>query len=299
MSDDLRASEPNPREDALRRLLAEAVEPVQPAPGGQARLLAKVRKQRRRAHQGPARLRLAGGVLAATAVLVGGGVYFAGHAGDDNSTASSASGAGASAPSAPVAGPSSAAREAGGAGSPINGSAVTPEQRASSSQDSSGGTTDQRAAPKAVTLVPPDLDGDGVPDSVTIEGSALVAQLSREGLQRVSLPPTGAGARVLGITLLDSASGGQVPVVFIRLQELNGHTQDTIASLVDGRLVVLKLGPTPVVLVRDAGHAYSCAGPLTITEGSSRNYVARGASLVAGDVRLATARPAAPGCDFG
>ena len=88
-------------------------------------------------------------------------------------------------------------------------------------------------------------------------------------------------------------------MIFVRLQERFSYTQDTLASVVGGRLTVLTLDAKPVLLVRDAGHAYSCAGPLMITQGSSRSYVVAGSSLVTADTRLASTRPTAPGCDFG
>ncbi len=298
---DLIPDETHPRADAVRRLLTEAVEPVEPAPGAQARLLARARKQRRRAYERPGRLRWAGGALAATAVVVAGSVYFAGKSGQESNSSAASSPGGttsAAASRAPEAAPNAGGpTTSGGLRLGTATSPLSPDQQAL--RDLAARSAAGAPVPKAATQGSTSFDQSMNPDTLTLEGSTLVARLSPGDVQRVALPAVGIGARVLGVALIDSGSGGQVPVVFVRLQARVGYTQDTLVGDVGGRLAVLQLSSKSVLLVRDAGHAYSCAGPLLISQGSSRSYVVAGASLETADTRLAAARPASPGCDFG
>jgi hypothetical protein len=126
----------------------------------------------------------------------------------------------------------------------------------------------------------------------------LVAQLSHDGLQAVPLPATGPGARVLAVVSLDSATGGQVPVAFVRLQQRPGYVQDTAVSVVNGRLTVLRRGAGSVLLTVDAAHGYSCASFLAVSGSPAAAYTVSGGALVPAAFSAAARAPAgkATGC---
>ncbi len=232
------------REQALRRLLAEAVEPVRAAPGAQARLFARIRAGgARRQHF---RLKVAGATLACVALIAGVAVFFAGRTGDATRS-STASIAGAP--------PSSEA-------------AVSPEQPEATPFMAPGNTSapDDKSVGSAAggtasgVATEQDLDGDGRPDALTLQGNVLHAQLSRDGVQQVMLPDVGPGARVLGITALRSDPANPaatVAVAFIRLRADQGVTTDVVAAVVDQRLTLLRLGGSVAKLRIDA-IGYGC-----------------------------------------
>jgi hypothetical protein len=277
-------------EDLLRRLLAEAVEPVRPAPGAQARLLARVRAhgaRRGRERGAPHRLRWVAAGLATALVIVGATVIFAGRAGDGSGQSSATAGR------APASGAlSSPAAPSAAAPAPAGRSKDLAETKSGQARAGRPGVSPAGAAgnvpaaasapgpPLANALGPADLDADGLPDDLSVAGGTLVARLSHEGVQTVQLPATGPGARVLGVTLLDSARGGRVPVAFVRLQQRPGDAQDTAVSVVDGRLTVLRRGAEPVLLSVDPTGGYSCAGDLVIAGHPAGAYTVSGADLV-------------------
>jgi hypothetical protein len=238
------------REAALRRLLADAVEPLEPAAGSQARLEARIHQaevqaqaEQRRSKKSetqksrwrrlsPAGLHWSGAGVSAVAagvVVVAAAVFFATHASRTGDSAASSAGSPASAPSA-----ASAATQGASAGSSSHAPAKEPAP--------------ELASPAAAN----DLDGDGIADVFTLNGDTLSAQLSQSGEQQVTLPPTGAGARVLGVTDLQSVAGSPVQVVFVRLLGRAGFAQDAVAALLDGRLTVLRFGAQPAVLTVDS-----------------------------------------------
>ncbi len=258
------------REEALRRLMAEAVQPIHPAPGSQARLQARIESAEVKAKRGrervnpekakgsgngsakrswwrvsPAGLGWSGAGLSTAAIIVA-TVIFATHGSRTGSSSS-----GASSISAP------AAASAGAA--PAQGAEKVP---------SALGRRD-------------DLDGDGVADVFTLAGGTLSVQLSSGGRQQVTLPATGPGARVLDVTQLKSPAGSQVPVVFVRLLQRTGLIQDAAATLVDGRLTVLGIDAQPAVLTVDATHGYACSDGELALSGNQAAYAVQGSQLVA------------------
>jgi hypothetical protein len=312
-------------DERLRQMLSEAVEPVQPGPGAEARLHAKIRA-RRRTRDLQRQLRWAGVVLGAAAVVTGGILVLGPHSGrgSDGSSASSALAAGASStsaaqpsaaaagPSGPPASPNSAKQAAPAVPVPAQSSAATaglPPGSASSrtGSDLSGGTT--RPVPsleagiagsQAYQPTPAsDLDGDHVADQLTLSGQKLVVNF-RHGRQTVTLPQVGAGARVLGVTLLQKETGGLTPVAIVRLRVDAVHAYDTLVALVPagtaGKLTVLRLDGKPVVLTVSGSQGYACAGPLLLTTGTAKAYVVESANLVA-DGPGGVARPGS-NCGF-
>jgi len=300
------SAEPGPeREEVLRRLLAQAVEPVEPGPGAQTRLLARARaQQRRRRRPLIARLALPAGLVSLLIVL-GVTVVFATRGG--HGSGSSASTAAGSAPAA--AGPSHTAVAApappDGAHAPAlrdSGSlAASPQAKAAT-----GGTFDSNAqsgtsayAPAPLALRPSDLDGDGRPDTFTIGAGTLAAQLSSLGLEAVSLPPLGPGAKILGTTWLFNPHGQPVPVVFVRLRQVGASSTDTVAVLENGALKIVQQGPGPVLLTIDASHGYACNGGGLAESGNPTPLVVDGAQLVASpQLRAVLVKPrtAGTGC---
>ncbi len=274
------------REKALRRLLTDAVEPVEPAPGAQTRLLARARAQRRR-NQRPLMVRWGvSAALASLLVILGVVVVSAIQAGNrssDSSAASSAPGA----PSRREAGPERSAPQA----SPAPAPALPPVQSSGAAAESQNATgTGYGSAGKQLSGLGPDaasvarlsdLDGDGVRDTLTLGAGTLAAQLSRYGLEAVALPPLGPGARVLAVTTLSDAGGHPVAVVFVRLRQVGSTATDTIASVVAGRLTVLRQGSGPVLLTIDARHGYACNQGTLAESGKTAPFVVDGAQLVA------------------
>ncbi len=271
------------REQELRRLLAEAVEPVEPAPGAQTRLLARARAQQRR-RQRPLMARL--GVPVAVASLIAVvvlAVVFVGRAnrGSSGSSASTAEAGGALSSRAAEASSAAGASAGNGpalAASPSPSSRDLSQKAAASPADS---TQYSGEAPQPASLVPRDLDGDGRPDTVMLSAGTLKVELSRDGVQAVKLSPSGPGAKVLGVTSLNQSNGSPVAVVFVRLREVGSTATDTIAAVVNGRLTVLRLGSGPVLLTIDASHGYGCSQGTLAVSGKTTPFVVDGAQLVA------------------
>jgi hypothetical protein len=258
------------REEALRRLMADAVEPLHPAPDSQARLMARIEAAEDNAQQragnggggkpkssrwrvSPAGLGWSGVGLSAAAVVAA-AVFFATHSSRTNNSGAS------------------------------SGSSVAAAPSQASSQAAAGSASEPAPVPKqplSRPLVVNDLDGDGTSDVFTLNGSTLSARLSREGQQQVTLPATGSGAQVLGVTLLQTPAGGRVPVVLVRLQSRPGFAQDAAAALVDGRLTVLRIGSQPAVLTVDATRGYACSDGELAVAGNPVAYTVQGAQLVA------------------
>jgi hypothetical protein len=280
-------------EERLRLLLSDAVEPLQPGPGAEARLHAKIRAGRRERNW-PNRLRWAGATLGAAAVLAGGVLVVTQTGRGDGSSASTATA------SSPRSGPSSSGASSGalsyGAGAP------RPAAAASASTADLGGTTlepleqqkrvgsvtggpqlsDGAAAPMNPQFRAPnssDLNGDHSPDQLTISGQRLVV-IFRSSTQSVTLPQVSAGARVLGVTQLQNAAGQWVPVAFIRVGADSAHARDTLVAVVAGKLTVLQLGGQPVVLAVTGSQGYTCDGALVITSATATRYTVNGANLI-------------------
>jgi hypothetical protein len=293
-------------DDRLRQLLSEAVEPVQPGPGAEARLQAKIRA-RRRSRDLPRRLRWVGAALGTAAVVAGAAVAIGTQTGGSSDSSSASSAAGASTPSPAKAlrpgGPSARASSASGAkaaapalpstargGMTSDGSTAhrTPSPEADSQLPGAGAGT-VNGAPEATApnlggmyqaVVPSDLDGDHAPDQLTISGKSLVVTF-KHSRQTVTLPQVGAGARVSGVRLLDNTSGGLTPVAFVRLRADSAHVYDTVVTVASGKLTVMRLDGKPVVLTVAGSQGYSCAGPLIVSARRVTNYVVSGADLVA------------------
>ena len=308
---------PSTPDERLRLLLTEAVEPIQPGPGAEARLRGTIRA-RRRERDLPKRLRWAGAALGA-ATLVAGGVFVVAQTGrGDGSSASSASSAKSA--SSPASGPSLPGASSSGALSygakgPLPAAAASPPADAAggttadSQQDagkraanvpqlSQGGTGMQAAPvePLGGVLTPSDLDGDHSPDQLTLSGSRLTVTF-RGGVQTVTLPQVSAGARVLGVTQLQSAAGARTPVAFIRLGADSVHARDTVVAVVSGKLTVLKLDRQPVVLAVTASQGYACDGSLVVTAATVASYTVNGANLVATGATGGVAKPGS-NCSF-
>jgi hypothetical protein len=267
------------REQELRRLLAEAVEPVEPAPGAQARLLARARAERSR-KQRPLMARWAPAVLATLLVIGGVTVVFAVR-GANRSNGSSAASTAGGAPSTAAGRSTAAAQASAAAPAPASQQLSTGKSASTDSGKGSGSTFSLNPnVPVPAALTPTDLDGDGRPDTFTLGAGTLAAQLSRYGLEAVSLPPLGPGAKVLGITTLTDPNGGAVPVVFVRLRQVGATATDTIAALVDGRLTVLQQGSGPVLLTIDASHGYVCSQRSLALAGNTTPLVIEGLRLV-------------------
>jgi hypothetical protein len=243
------------RQEALRRLMVEAVQPIHPAPGSQARLQARIESAEAEAKQRPEKAKRSwrrvspaslgwSGVGVSTAAIVVATVIFATHG-----TRTGSSSSGASSISAPAAA-------------------------------SAGAAPAQGAEKKPSALVRGDLDGDGIADAFTLAGGTLTVALSGGGRQQVTLPATGPGARVLDVTQLKSPAGNPVPVVFVRLLERTGLIQDAAATLVDGRLTVLGLDSRPAVLTVDATHGYACSDGELALSGNPAAYAVQGSQLV-------------------
>jgi hypothetical protein len=293
------------REQQLRRLLSEAVDPVQPAPGAQTRLLAKVRAQaHHRKSRRPLVLRLALPVTLACAVAIFVvTIAFATHGGDrSDSSASTASGATTSR-SAEAAAPSKAAlapaRPSAADASPpqvLNPAPNSPEPDLSKSTAAYGNSKTQSGVSGSASVGgrPVDLDGDGVPDTIGVQGENLVATLSKDGVQKVALPqPVGAGARVLGGTTLSDLNRKPVAVVFVRLTRDATAATDTMAAVVGGRLTVLRQGSDPVLLTIDPTHGYGCDQSSLAIAGDTTPFVVDGSRLVASPELRGVITPAA------
>ena len=293
-------------EDRLRQMLSEAVEPVQPGPGAEARLQAKIRAGRRERDL-PRRLRWAGATVG-VAALVAGGVLVVSQTGrsDGSQSSSTAVGAPAAAAStqAGVSGKSRASRPSteveGPAGGAIAGSqkaAGAPLPAASPlSYGAVSGDNPTSLDPLGRASVPSDLNADHVPDRLSISGQSLVVSFSGSS-QSVTLPQLSSGARVLGVTQLQTAPGAWTPVAFIRLGANSAQARDTLVAVVGGKLTVLRLGAAPVVLAVTPSRGYTCAGPLVVTAGTVQAYFVSGAELVATDAGGYVAKPGA-NCSF-
>ncbi len=286
------------REQELRRLLSEAVEPVEPAPGAQTRLFARARAQaHRRKSRKPLIVRWAVPLtFAAVIVFFAVTVTFALRHGQGSEASKSGGTDAAGAPSrAAESSPASALAPAAPSATP-GPLQYKPVPRAPSSQDlsslqnGSGGSTYGKSANAQAgatgTARPsldflPDLDGDGAPDSVSLADSTLTATLSRDGVQTVSLPPpVGSGSGVLGATTLSDPSGKPVIVVFVRLTQAGPDATDTLVSVVGGRLTVLRQGSEPALLTIDPTHGYACDQRALVLAGNMTPYVVSGAQLV-------------------
>ncbi len=294
------------REEQLRRLLTEAVEPVEPAPGAQTRLLARARAQaHRRKSRGPVTLRWAmPATFAALVIIAVVTVAFAVHgANRSGSTASTAAGsAAASAPAPAAASTSSSASGHSGEGS-SKGPAKSASADLNANAPSTFGNKEQASGTASGAepdpLRPTDLDGDGAFDSITLKGGTLVAGLSRGGAQTVTLPPpVGPGARVLGVTTLSDPSSQPVTVVFVRLTVAGASATDTVVAVVDGRLTVLRQGSDPVLLTIDPTHGYGCDQRNLVLAGNATPFVVDGVQLVASAQLRGVITPAgkATGC---
>ena len=282
-------------EERLRLLLSEAVEPLQPGPGAEARLHAKIRAGRRE-RSWPNRLRWAGATLGAAAVLAGGVLVVTQTGRGDGSSASSATA------SSPRSGPASSGASSGASSSGAlsdGAGAPRPAAAASGSIADLGGTTlEQQKRVGSVTGGPQlsegaaapmnpqfgalnssDLNGDHSPDQLTISGQRLVV-IFRSSTQSVTLPQVSAGARVLGVTQLQNAAGEWVPVAFIRVGADSAHARDTLVAVVAGKLTVLQLGGQPVVLAVTGSQGYTCDGTLVITAATVTGYTVNGANLI-------------------
>ena len=295
------------REQELRRLLSEAVEPVEPAPGAQTRLLARARAQQRlRSRPLMARLGVPAAAVSFLAIIVL-AVVFVGQAnrGSSGSSASTTEAGGA---------PSRAPSSSSAAASSLNPAVASPEVKgpsrkelsnqkgASTTYNGTATSADASATqPQADSLRPSDLDGDGRPDTFTVTAGRLTANLSRDGTQSVDLPEFGPGAKVLGVSALTDQNGAAVAVVFVRLRQVGSSATDTIVSLVGGRLTVLQLGSGPALLTIDASHGYGCSQGTLAVSGNATPFAVEGSSLVpSGVVRVAAATPLAKatGCVF-
>jgi hypothetical protein len=307
-------------EEKLRQLLTEAVEPVQPGPGAQARLQAKIRQQRapRDVRRG---LRWAGAVLGTAAVVSGAAVAInAQHGHSTDSSASSASSAKTGSANSdstssgkvngPMAGPSAAdSRSAttpnvettAGAGGAAPAAQASPPSYAPAAGDKSlsGGTTQkvpEDLSPLARSITPLDLNGDNQADVLTLTDQRLIVKFSN-GSQSATLPQVSTGARVLGVTELRNASGTWTPVAFVRLEASPGYARETLVAVVDGKLTVLRLSGKPVQLTVTAAQGYTCAGSLIVTAGGVFGYVVSGADLVS-DGSTGNAAKAGSNCGF-
>jgi hypothetical protein len=284
------------REQALRRMLTDAVEPIEPAPGAQTRLLARARAHRRRKER-PLVVRWAPAALASLLVILGVTLLFAVRGGNrSNGSSGSSSAAGAPSPAAGSTAVQPAEPES--AAAPVPGLKQLSSKAAASDQSAgAAGTHDSfnpnQRVPGAASVSGSDLDGDGRPDTFTLRAATLAAQLSRVGLEAVSLPPLGPGARVLGVTALTDSNGAAVPVVFVRLRQAGAKATDTVVALVDGRLTVLRQGSGPVLLKIDATHGYGCSQGTLAVSGNAAPFRVGGSSLVpSAVVRAAAATPA-------
>ena len=253
------------REATLRRLLTEAVEPIQPAPDAQARLARRIRigAQPRKPFWERAGFGWAATGLATAGIIVLAVLFVHVRGGDSSKSSSAASG--------------------GSASSATSNPAAQP-------QTAAAGASPEAHSPD-LTVVTGDLDGDGQADTLSIAGGMLSAKLTQAGSQSVALPTTGPGARVLGITQFASYAGGRVPVVLVRLQERTGFAQDTVATLVGGRLTVLRIGSGPALLIVDASHGYACNENELVVSGNPAAYVVQGDQLVASPQLRAVTAP--------
>jgi hypothetical protein len=289
------------REQDLRRLLAEAVEPVEPGPGAQTRLLARARsqaqhKRRRRADV----LRWAVPVTIVSLALVflaTVGVIASRNDSGSSKGASTSTAGGSSSISSPEAGPDSAAAAASpsrAAKGSLTAPAVPVPSALSSEKAANGassGTTQFSNDLRASALPLPDLDGDGRLDTFAISAGKLIATLSSDGVQSVMLPPMGAGARVLDVTALTDPSGNTVPALFVRLQQSGSTFTDTVVVLVSGRLTVLEKGSQALLLTVDGAHGYGCNQKALALSGDNTPYVVDGAQLVASPLLRAVQVP--------
>jgi hypothetical protein len=297
------------REQQLRRLLSEAVDPVQPAPGAQTRLLAKARAQAQRKSRGPLILRwgvpvaLASLVIAAVVTLA-----FAVHGDRSNSSASTS--AGGATVNAPAKGSADAAQASAGPSTAAGarGSATNAQPASPQLESGKNTTTYSGGAPNAATTdggqlslraLSADVDGDGTQDPIAVQAGSLVTTLSRYGVQRVTLPPPVArAAGVLGVTTLSDPNGNAVRVVFVRLTQAGTASTDTIVAVVKGRLTVLRQGRDPVLLTIDPTHGYGCNQRSLAISGNTTPFVVDGSALVASpQLRAVVTPPAkAAGC---
>ena len=280
------------REDTLRRLLTEAVEPVTPKPGSEARLRARIRASQRSRTRVPLALRWSAAGVSAVAIIVVGAVFAVSHH-DAGSSSNSSAEAGPSVAGQPAEGKASGTLQQPNAADLANGAAASagaapaaptrepPSSHGSKAQNGrdSNGSNGSGVTPEA--SAGPDVDGDGIGDVLRLDRGALVAQLSKDGLQAVALPRPGAGERILSVTHLVTAANVPVPVVFVRLSTSLVAQRDVVVSLVNGRLTLLRFGSDTAVLTVDATHGYACVNAELGISGRPAPYVLAGSQLVA------------------
>lgn len=250
------------QEEALRRLLTEAVEPIQPAPDAQARLQRRLRigREPRKRFWERAGFGWAATGLATAGVIVL-AVLFVHVRGADSSKSSS----GSSAVSNPAAQPQSAA----------------------------AGSSTTRAPSQSFPVVTSDLDGDGRADSLTVVGGNLVAELTKDGHQSVALPSNGLGNSILGFTRLQFYAAGAGQVALIRLGDHSGAAHYVVVAVAAGKLSVLQIGSGPALLTVDAAHGFGCNDEELVVSGVSAAYVIKGDQLVASPRLRAVTTPVA------
>jgi hypothetical protein len=249
------------QEEALRRLLAEAVEPVEPGPGAEARLRARVRAQEdNRGRARPRRQRMFGwgatalasvAVVLVAVVLVS--VVLLVNGGGRSSSSDSASSAGAAtSPLSTPAAPTAAAQEAGGGTGQPGGAHLSLPYSASG-----------RVTPLQFTATPtPALSLPDVP-----------------GAPSVQLPPTGRGAGIRAITQLPALGGGTVAVAVVRLT-VDPDPVDVLVSLAGDRLMLLQRNGGPLELRVGATSGYACTPNGLALAGQRAPYVVDGNQLV-------------------
>lgn len=275
------------REEAIRRLLAEAVEPVEPGPGAQTRLLARARAQQRRRRRPLAARWALPAALASVLIVLGVTVIFATRGGDGSGSSASTTAGSAAAGGPSRAASAEASAAAGGATvpapvAPAPSKSLDARNGASSLYGSAQVQTGTKDANRHdLSFQPSDFDGDGRPDTFTLGAGTLAVQLSSLGLETVSLPPLGPGAKILGTSLLTDPHGQLVPVVFVRLRQVGTSSTDTVAVLENGSLEVVQQGSGPVLLTIDPTHGYGCAQMTLALAGNTTPFVVSGAQLVA------------------
>ena len=248
---------------ALRRLLAAAVEPIQPGPEAYNRLRDQVARRRNRwvipvAAVGALAL---AGIIALSLLLVrqapstlsdplppphrvgtpgGGAPGGQGVQGGDSSTTP---GGAVTTTTGPSTGPSS------------TGPAVSPTASVTATNSPGGGDgSQQRPTPFRTPAVAGDIDGDGKPDSVAVSGGAVTFTLSRDGSETVQLP---AGS-VPGKWALADVDGDGFAELIIQTGTSGGIASYTVIQyLARHELGVL---PQPSVARLAAGVTASYAG---------------------------------------
>jgi hypothetical protein len=280
-------SERQRQEDALRRLLAEAVEPVRPGPGAEARLQARVRAQAQSGGRGRADRRRWFGwgatALGSVAVILVAVVLVVNGTGGRESSGASSAGSAASSPqqaapdSASGAGPSAAAASASGA-PPLDAPGIQPRESAQPSLQYSSGAG-ERVLEFSATPTP----------SLRLAGVA--------GAPSVTLPAVGAGAGIRAVVTLPTLAGGPVDVAVVRLTT-GPPAQDVLVSLAGDRPTLLTLDGQPLRLTVDAAHGYACTtlNGVSLANGDGP-YVVDGSTLTLSPFLVKTiVRPGTAAC---